>query len=210
MDRYDRWIVEVAVTLRQPLRTLLQPPEKVLHWFNRAHHGRSPREIVVLLRRLLVDGLIALSPGHDGVLRDDEEELRRLIDVEDRGPFFRSTYYGLTPEGGAAWEAIAHPDWNRYIYESSGTDDTEVICADEARLERYAFSPFHQHNQKTVPGTVSRDRLEPWDATYWKQLPFGHRIRYRYESTEEPCDLTDVRSLEFFRDADHWFSRADE
>ena len=51
------------------------------------------------------------------------------------------TYYGLTQEGGAQWEAFAAPDWQRYITASFGCledhEDSmgEMICADKDWLE---------------------------------------------------------------------------
>jgi hypothetical protein len=205
MDRHERWVLEVVVSLRHPLRALFDSPEGTVEWFNRAHHGLAPAEMVALLRRLLADGLIYLSPGRDAELHDVGEELRRLIEVPWSGPWFRSTFYGLTAKGGAAWEAVARPNWNRYIDASFGTDpdDAEVICADAARAEGYVFSPFQ--DWPPIQGSVRRDRLEPWDATYWKQLPVGHRLRYDY--AQDANVVRDQVRRAFYDDANDWFVR---
>ena len=84
------------------------------------------------------------------------------------------TYYGLTPEGGAQWEAFAAPDWQRYIDASSRlTDDGkgiiwEVICVDKKWLEAYFKSMCFYDPQDVSLATVEWDYITPWDATYWK------------------------------------------
>ena len=170
--------------------------------------------VATVLRKLLREKLIVLSRGHGGApLFDDEEELRRLVEVDYRGPLFKTTYYGLTTEGGAAWENVARPDWDRYLDVSFGTDpdEGEVIGVDSARAESYIFSPYQEH--PPLAGSVRRDRLEPWPATYWKTLPLGHRIRFLYDpnSSVQPAYGTDARAkmLALLDDADRWFTPAE-
>ena len=121
----------------------------------------------------------------------DERKSWRGVPVEER----KVTYYGLTQEGGAQWEAFAAPDWQKYI--DAGfqlSDDSEyimweMICADKARLERYFESMCFYDPDEVVLESVERDYIAPWDATYWKQLDGAHRIRFREPDESEKENL---------------------
>ena len=208
MNRHERWILEAACTLKQPLRALAA--DGLEDWFNRPHHGLDLIGVAKVLRQLLREKLVVLSPGRGEALFEDEDEIRRLVEVEHRGPLFKTTYYGLTAAGGAAWEAAARPDWDRYIDISFGTDpdEGEVICADPTRADRFVLSPYQQH--LPLPDSVRRDRLQPWPATYWKTLPLGHRVRFLYDSGNpiEPKygSNTWVKWRAWLEDANHWFT----
>jgi len=210
MNHHERWILEAACTLRYPIRALTG--EGVQERFNRRHHGLDPTGVASVLRKLLRENLIVLSRGHgEAPLFDDDEELRRLVEVEYRGPLFKTTYYGLTADGGAVWESVACPDWDRYLDVSFGTDpnDGEVISVDSARADGYVFSPYQEH--PPLAGSVRRDRVESWPATYWKTLPLGHRIRFLYDPNNsiEPEYGSDARGkmLAWLDDANRWFMR---
>ena len=93
-------------------------------------------------------------------------------------------YYYLTPQGGAKWEALSHPDWNFYhqwrFYENH---KCEIICQDmEIIKQLLSFSYFH--SKILIPETEIWDELEPWQATYWKNLPKAHRVRYQSRTYE--------------------------
>lgn len=179
--------------------------------FNRRHHGLDRRGVAEVLRKLLRDGLIVLSPGRGGAaLFDNDEELRRLVEVEHAGRLYKTTYYALTAAGGALWEEVAWPDWNRYLDVSFGLDpdEGEVICADPSRADKYVFSPYQEN--LPLADSIRRDRLEPWKATYWKTLPLGHRIRFLYDSAnritpEYGSDAWVGRSA-WLEDADRWYT----
>jgi hypothetical protein len=209
MNRQERWILEAACTLAQPVRALIG--EGVEEWFNRPHHGLDPAGVVNVLRKLLREGLIVLFPGQGGdALIETEDELRRLLEGDYRAPPFKATYYGLTAAGGAAWEEVARPDWDRYIDVSFGTDpdEGEVICADPARAEDYVFSPHQEH--APLPDSIRRDRLEPWPATYWKTLPMGHRLRFLYDPNHRVDAAygsdSRVSRQAWLEDANRWFT----
>ena len=116
------------------------------------------------------------------------------------------TCYGLTQEGGAQWEAFAAPDWQKYIaggwgYQFSDEDEYcwELICADKAWLEAYIESLcYHDHDHKEVISeSVAWDYVTPWQATYWKQLDGGHRVRFQ-DQVKTELDFIQPPSLEFF------------
>jgi hypothetical protein len=70
------------------------------------------------------DGLICFTADDTQRLTPSRDELFARLQKRN------STYYGLTLEGGAAWEAFAHPDWNRFIDASADEAEVVALCAD--------------------------------------------------------------------------------
>jgi hypothetical protein len=176
----EKWLLELVVEARAPL-SLLANPELEL-----AINRLAPRRAAHAWRAL-VDGLRG----------------RALIELTDEGG---ETYFALTRDGGAAWEAFARPDWSRFIDARADGTDAEVICADRARLDAFVASRW----QAWIPaGAERRDELRPWAATYWKTLPVGYRVRYVYRE-REPADLTTDEYAQrnaWLDDVNRWYER---
>lgn len=104
-------------------------------------------------------------------------------------------YYGLTERGGAHWEAFSSPDWENYIDASYGLQDEadiwsgELICMTKKHLEAY-FRSLRYYNYDVDENSIRWDIMKPWKATYWKQLPSGHRVRFGYREKESKEDST--------------------
>lgn len=43
---------------------------------------------------------------------------------------------------------------------------------------------MHHHGVRVVPGSERWDAVRPWQATYWKELPAGHRVRFAFDECE--------------------------
>ena len=209
MDRHERWILDVAVEARTRLRALVGP--NVEAYFNRQHHGLGTGAVVEVLQGLLRQGAIGVFQAGGEPVKDGEAALRDLLHDDHEGNPDAGSYYGLTSLGGATWETFAHPKWSRYIGASFGTGpaEAEVICADPDRLNGYVFSKYQTFH--ALPGTIRRDRVEPWPATYWKVLPLGYRMRYEYEPDEpipEGCDSSYLtRAGAWHKEFNEWFTR---
>ncbi|MEH1938892.1 MAG: hypothetical protein V7L01_01565 [Nostoc sp.] len=93
--------------------------------------------------------------------------------------------YYLTPKGGFHWETITHPDWSHFASiifsntESEEIDLEEVICPSKQFIEKYLSIDCYVSPVIHVPGTEVWDVLSPWQATYWKTLPRGYRVRFQ-------------------------------
>jgi hypothetical protein len=49
--------------------------------------------------------------------------------------------------------------------------------------------------------------LRPWQATYWKELPVGHRLRFKSELVERtPEPKTDPKIWERFKEIHNWYT----
>ena len=210
MDEHERWVLEAAVDLKLPVRVITGPDAG--QRLNRPHHGLDPEGVIEVLRRLLRQGAIALFRDGQDQHHQAEEDLRAVVEQGHAGPSPPgSCFYGLTASGGELWEAVAQPAWARYLDASYGIDpnDAEVICADPVRLNHYVSSKYQQY--RPISGTVCRDHVKPWQATYWKMLPLGHRIRYSYDPDDRsrPQGIGNylLERAAWYQEANEWFIR---
>ncbi len=191
--RGEYWLLETVVEHEWDICGLMES-DLELH-LNKKAHGLTRTALVETLHRLLSSGLIYAESRVD--FSDEatdvistKEQIEMALDkrkswsgvpVEKR----KTTYYGLTQEGGAQWEAFAAPDWQKYIEAGCHFSDGyefgmwELMCADKVWLERYFESMCFYDPHKMDLESVERDYIAPWQATYWKQLEGAHRIRFR-------------------------------
>ncbi len=178
MDRAEYWILDAAVEGMWALGTL--KPDIVQMAFNRPGHGLSYDALIGLLDRLFQRGdLVADRVGRlnweDSHLSvPTREEIVDLLAVVG-GP---DVWYGLTAQGGARWEAVSAPDWERFSDCWWGDPDWwGAVSADHLRVEQYLSSAKVQ--SRIVPGSELWEVVTPWQATYWKTLPIGHKVSFR-------------------------------
>ena len=211
--RGEYWLLETVVESLFPVSGLTDSDFEFS--LNKKGHGLTRDALIETLHRLIASGLIYAENKVDAPISTHQQIERALNEpgwqvepVEQMEPVdWRTiTYYGLTPEGGAQWEAFAAPDWQEYIDASARlTDDEkgiiwEVICVDKAWLERYFESKCFYEPAEVSLATVGWDYIAPWDATYWKQLEGGHRIRFQEQ------DETEAQNVRSYPLADpEWF-----
>ena len=95
----------------------------------------------------------------------------------------RSFGMRLTSTGGAAWEAVAKPDWSRFLDFEMGDESREgersrtyflFFGADRARVEEFA-------RRSLAPGMRIKSESwiqdQPFRVTNWKSLQEGWRLR---------------------------------
>ena len=131
---------------------------------------------------------VFISPDGDIETVPDESKSPRAEPVDVR----KITSYRLTQEGGAQWEAFAAPDWQKYIARSVQREDEEgeyerweLTCGDKNWLEAYMESMCFYGQVEVILESVEWDYVTPWQATYWKQLEGGHRVRCRRRDKSE-------------------------
>ena len=207
--RGEYWLLETVVDFEWDICSLIDDNLE-LH-LNKKGHGLTRIALVETLYRLLSSGLIyaesrvdfsdeavdVISTKEQIELALDEPKSWVDVPVNER----KVTYYGLTQEGGAQWEAFAAPDWQKYIEAACHFSDGyeygmwELICADKAWLERYFQSQCFYDPEKVVLDTVERDYIAPWDVTYWKQLKGAYRIRFREPDEREKENFEPIPSF---------------
>jgi hypothetical protein len=117
--------------------------------------------------------------------------------------------YGLTPDGGAAWEALTHPDWNLFVDHWTSIEPKEA-CIEAASRDK-AFAEYQRdgdpHNpSEPIAETLREEVLVPWRATYWKTLTSGYRLRYAWRSLP-PRRLSCRARLPRADPSPEWYSR---
>lgn len=196
--RGEYWLLETAVEGRFPVSILMDSDLEVN--LNKTGHGLTRDALIETLHRLIVSGLISVEHEVDGVI-STHQHIERALDAPRRDPERKRTYYGLTQEGAAQWEAFAAPDWERYIRTSLHWPDhpdgfpdppdgikrviEEAICADKPLLERYFKSKCFYRAKDVYLESVEWDYIAPWDVTYWKQLEGAHRVRFQARDVTE-------------------------
>lgn len=165
----------------------------------------SHAEVAAASNRLFQNGeLFALFPREGGVEMRDVVLTLSQIKANLDGKL--SAFYYLTPQGGARWEALCHPDWNRFYKQHffmNNKNESEIICTDRTLIEKHLqFSSLN--DLVPISGTEVWDVLEPWKATYWKTLPKGYRVRYQFR------DCTNSRNFNTFPEQSEAYKQAKE
>lgn len=193
------WLLEAAVDCYPTLRLISLSEPSLRMQYMRPGHGLDRDDLVKTLLRLQQQGDIGFYRRKDDediseVL--DEAQLRECFvssDASTSNPdaklFSQGHVYRLTDSGAARWERFAEPNWSRFA---------SWICPDEHLLVITAGSKEHLDelmanvddlsSDPIVPDSIVEDILTPWDATYWKQLPYGFRICCR--TTDRHQDFT--------------------
>jgi hypothetical protein len=182
MDAADYWILDSAHEAWYPLDLLVSPDIEAA--YNRATHGLSYEALLAVLERLFQRGDLAAELVERPEVRRPTQPTRAEIEAALARTIFM--IYGLSLQGGARWEAVSQPDWRRYIYGAYTIDphEGEIIAQDRAVVETYLACLPYVTDTIVEPTSLTWDVLEPWHATYWKTLPIGHRVRFRYTSLD--------------------------
>lgn len=207
--RGEYWLLETVVEHEWSICGLMES-DLELH-LNKKGHGLTRASLLETLHRLISSGLIYAQNEVDGFISTYEQIERALDEMKSRHSARlgerKITYYGLTEEGGAQWEAFAAPDWEKYIYAGQTFSEEyedgiwEVICADRSRLGRYYASLRFYHQLKVSLESIEWDYLSPWQVTYWKQLSGAYRFRFqeRDKPEYEDPELSPPPRPEYFR-----------
>jgi hypothetical protein len=189
--RGEYWLLTTVAELAVPICWLdWDDIEEVL---NKPGHGMDRPLLINTMETLFSGGLIiAHRFDHwDDCLVLSYEQIDTVLDERQNK---KEHYYRLTEKGGKYWETFASPNWNYYIdagYELP--DDNaiwhgELICKTKEHLEKY-FLSLRSHNYEVYAESIRRDVLRPWEATYWKKLQTGHRIRFKCKDKENEKDF---------------------
>lgn len=199
----EYWLLNAVVEAEYALHWLVA--ENLEEMFNAPGHGLRRAELIAVLTRLFQAGdLFAV-------------ERERLVPVRTLVPTPQELEaalcgqldltYGLTAHGGARWEAVSQPDWTHFVSVSYGSDDAELIGLDRQIVERYlAWQHYHWPEMVVSAATIVWDVLTPWAATYWKQLPGGHRVRYKLRHQPRVWVETPPQISAWFQGLAHWYT----
>jgi hypothetical protein len=182
----EAWLLETAVKSFIPLAFLAMTDEEMARMFNHPSHHMTRDELLRTLSSLFRRGELV---GSQEVLGDHVPTAQQIhtalvppVRLPNGGIFWGSgadapLFYGLSQAGAARWERMAEPRWERYFELACLEDDTwELVTGSRQRLDELLNST------EPPEGEIEQDILRPWEATYWKTLPSGYRVRFRNQS----------------------------
>ena len=183
LTRGENWLLNAVVEAGVPLKFLASDDVEGL--FNKRGHLMERAKLIELLCGLHSRGWIKADQGDDSIPIDEAMvESAFMADYDPRND--QAVCYRLTATGGDAWEAFAAPRWDRYLRTrlNFSAKSGYVEGADESRVEEYV-SKVHLFGWNIVKESIVREKLEPYQATYWKTLPYGFRVEYQYCGVRE-------------------------
>ncbi|HEU5115146.1 MAG TPA: hypothetical protein VFT74_00570 [Isosphaeraceae bacterium] len=174
--------------------------------FNKPGHGLDRASVGEALERLFARGLIEMWNQSEVSRSTPPTRCEIEATLDELGPWDNPncTYYGFTPEGGTQWEMFASPNWDQFAdgwsrpSQSGRSSFGTRISSTRSRLDRWLEGAYYA-GQRIDTSQLHRRVLRPWQATYWKTLPEGHLVSYRFEEIDFDWDQ-----------APHWFMELHE
>jgi len=200
MNRSEYWLLDSVVEAWYPLVWLVS--DDVEGSFNKRHHGLERGELVTVLNRLFQRGDLLAK-------QNESEFVPASSDIEEALDGRLDCLYGLTSQGGIRWEEVSHPQWERYIAACVYADpqEGEIVGSDRTLVEKYDSLSEYVWDISVVADSRRRDVLQPWQATYWKTLRFGHRVRFSFEWVERPPELkANAAVSEWLKEINNWYT----
>jgi hypothetical protein len=206
MSKLEYWFLDTAVEDVIGFSWVV-PDERNCLAINRAPINLNIAEIADILETLFQKGdLLAVlyadlnfSKGFIPSREQIEAGLEQRLGINNLG-------YFLTPQGGEKWESVSKPNWNKYFTGATGQQEGYLMSASKVLLETYLEMKCLAREECYISGTEVWETLIPWQATYWKSLPIGHKVHYQYREHDIiiPSEL-DERYAEY-QQANEWLS----
>jgi hypothetical protein len=187
MDYGEYWFLEIAVDAGIPIPFVDGSPEYLQSQWNLPWHELNRSQVLDVLERLQAAGDIEVRGDDQRPMILSREEFNQEIQLRRRG--LGAKFYWLTTRGGARWEHLTQADWDRYHsydWDPNEDDVLEIGCTSPETAER-AFqyvAPWSQYF-RVIAESVSRRKVMPWQATYWKTLDVGYVVRFRCEKFDD-------------------------
>jgi len=213
LSRAEYWLLEIVVDSRCPLSLVNASTHKdaegIEQMFDKPGHGLNRDELIDVLTQLAGQGWIEGS--RDGrPIRLDGQTIISALTEPPPSRNSSCTCYQLTEEGGKVWEAFAAPDWSQLVREELD-DDTQAGTLTgmvSGRVEKYLRYLGMVQCQLDLQ-SIQVEEIGPWEATYWKMLPHGHRARFhwwhQWERSGLPYEFSDLAFSGFCEFRDRWY-----
>jgi len=180
-----RWLVDALAEYRIDPTFLACAHERLEEDFN----GRIPPFDLGELKLSLLDainaGLLDITEWKDDVCAAftvaDVIELDRI--VHNRSA--QSIYLGLTGQGGEAWADLRHARWEDYVQfdaisrDGDADEEKRVEINSRNKGKLAIISDNLDYMGYRLIGNVEWSTVSPWEATYWKTLPWAYSVKFR-------------------------------
>jgi len=172
-----RWLIDTLAHYRLDLTLPSWNLQTINEDLNLQITAFDTNQIALSIRDKIAEGIFDIVDQDFNHVSIDISKIHKLINSERHRLFL-----GLTKEGGKYWESISHPDWSKFVnwgnLEQSGDKLSMFIEGlykdriNEVLLEMNTIG-------YTPDGPIGRwSVIAPWDATYWKVFPEGHRLEF--------------------------------
>lgn len=203
-DQAEYWFLDAAIYKEIPVSVFRPDYEHLEELLNRRHHELAYYQVLETLYRLYQRGEILFNSLQNEAMQCDWKAYVyhaipvTLQDLE--AALFGEIHldYMLTVQGGARWEALVQPNWDRYFESSEVQSDlTGWVCGGNKEIiKQYLVLAYYA--QPVIEASKVWTELTPWQATYWKTQPHGYRVDF--------C-ITEVGYWEEQKDTPLWVNR---
>lgn len=164
-------ILEYVYLLQTKIKHLMNP--YILNCPDYAYHNLNRESFLDKLIQLNNDGYIFFLSNGDIIKEKflDKSELDKMESVDD-------WYVGLTEKGGARWENLFNPIWEKYtefVFELL-IDDLYKITLETGSKDNMECILNKYKNSITSISEVKE--LNPWYPTYWKSVDKGFIVTF--------------------------------
>ncbi len=147
--------------------------------------------------------VFAEGPDYRGIYDHEgtSDVVLTMTGIQDHLDGKLKVVYYLTPQGGERWEAIARPDWNKFLINNLDCmyPYEEILARKRENIEQLlAYGEYLLEYNRPIPGTEVWEVLEPWEVTYWKTLPRGYRLNYQPEKFDEELHNQSDEEFEYY------------
>jgi hypothetical protein len=135
MDAGEYWLLDSVVESRDSLALLVSNDIETA--FNKRSHGLTREQLINVLERLFLGG--DLLAHHWEKSGPKKFFIPTRTEIEEAFNGRVRCFYGLTSQGGARWEEVSQPRWERYIHDAVYAEprDGEIIGSDRNLVEQY-------------------------------------------------------------------------
>jgi len=184
LQKAEYWILESVVEAGRMLPTLR--PDAVEEAFNRKGHGLSDVQLLETLYGLFLQGYLSAEHSYRSQNPSREKFVPSHDQLQSILEEWQQVWYDLTPKGGAVWERLSRPNWQRFIHSSTHATEPQctVYCANRQRIED--FLGRNDVVENVLQETVWWERKEPWKVTNWKTLAYGYEVYFEYRDSDDP------------------------
>jgi hypothetical protein len=200
----NHWLLNTAIDFPRPLLHIL-PKVRDMTLNAKRVPGCLPDDYVKGLGDLYLSGHILFSsedPRDDvksasGVapiltrFRDysieppEERYARGERKVDPRDPKIPRVELALTESGGALWEGVAKPAWDRFYDELSDYETGEMVSPDLTLLMARMGWFSELLNDTTIDiQSIKLEERSDYPVLYWKRLPHVYRATFKCQRAE--------------------------
>ena len=150
----------------------------------------SNEQIAIAAKSLMEKGLILATINLDIYRIDNIENvtlnLSGIIDLLQKR--FLATYH-LTNEGGKKWESLTNANWDNFLEINLIEDDEShnkyiIRSTQKEIIEKILDLEHFILEYESIKDTQIWETLEPFRATYWKELSKGYQVIYEVKYNE--------------------------